>query len=324
MKNPLARFSLKIQIGSLVALAAANLAVLLTVVLVGQAMTDHARSGADEESKIRAQFEIVDRALLEARRHEKDFQLRKDAKDADLNTESVAAARVALETIRSGLGATDSRRTGIEQAIKGVSAYSDAFRTLVNGQTDVGLSENDGLQGTLRHSAHGIEAALKDREDLRLANLLLTMRRHEKDFLARLDAKYVGSLDQAVGAFETALASSAAVAKERPMISEQLASYHQDFKALAEASLALVADARALGDSYDAVEPVIRSIGDDALRQMTAARKESQQINDLTNRLVMFVMLGGLLPIDLPSDRRYYRDHRKDGARRSDGRCAGA
>jgi methyl-accepting chemotaxis protein len=295
MQNPLARFSLKIQIGSLVALAAANLAVLLTVVLVGQAMTDRARSGADEEGKIRAQFEIIDRALLEARRSEKDFQLLKDVKYADLNGQSATSARAALETIRSGLGDADPRRAAVDQAIKGVSAYSDAFRALVDGQTHVGLNENDGLQGTLRHSAHEIEAALKDRDDLRLANLMLTMRRHEKDFLARLDPKYVGLLDQTVGAFETALAASAAVANERPLLREQLASYHQDFRALAEASLAVVADARALGDSYDAVEPVVRSIGDHAQLQMTAARKESRQINDLTNRIVMFVMLGGLL-----------------------------
>ncbi len=55
----------------------------------------------------------------------------------------------------------------------------------------IGLDKNKGLRGVLRGAAHRVEAVLRKEEDASLMVDLLMLRRHEKDFLLRLDSKYV-------------------------------------------------------------------------------------------------------------------------------------
>jgi len=56
------------------------------------------------------------------------------------------------------------------------------------------LNEKLGLTGSLRGAVHDIESKLNEIDNLRLTSLMLTMRRHEKDFMLRRDEKYIGEL----------------------------------------------------------------------------------------------------------------------------------
>ena len=57
------------------------------------------------------------------------------------------------------------------------------------------------LQGTLRKSVHDIESAIKEFNDAKLEAGMLTMRRHEKDYMLRRDTKYGDELKKAATAF---------------------------------------------------------------------------------------------------------------------------
>ncbi len=293
MQALFSRFSLKIQIGSLVALAGLTLAVLMTVLLVGQSASDRAATAAAREETIGDQASALDRAMVGARRREKDFLLRKDTKYVGEQAESIRAAQAAIDTMVTAMAADDPRRQQVEAIRKGIAAYTDAFRRVVEGQSRVGLTEQDGLLGALRGSVHEIETALKAHDDLRLTVLMLMMRRHEKDFLARLDAKYADELDQRVAEFDKALTGSDIAASERTALRERLAAYHRDFKAAVQAILGVTASTRALSDTSSAIQQPVWTLAENARSDMLAAKQLSQQIDQTANRTMTAVMLAG-------------------------------
>ncbi len=60
----------------------------------------------------------------------------------------------------------------------------------------IGINENKGLRGVLRKSAHHVEDVFQVANSYQLLTQLLMMRRHEKDFLLRLNNKYVDRYNQ--------------------------------------------------------------------------------------------------------------------------------
>ncbi|CAA7625781.1 Methyl-accepting chemotaxis protein [Magnetospirillum sp. LM-5] len=295
MQNPLSRFSLKIQIGSLVALAGLILAALLTVNLVSQSAIDKAGAVAERESVIGEKSDTLAIDLLNARRHEKDFLLRKDVKDAKKQNEAVEAARADVTAILAAMDPADSRQQQIDLVSKGVDRYAEAFNIVTATQTRVGLTPADGLMGALRTSVHAIEAELQEHQDLRLSVAMLSMRRDEKDFFTRLDPKYIDEMTQNVADFEKVLANSAVPVKDRADMLAALAAYHRDFTAAANGALDVATQTKSLAEIYAAVDPLIDQLEAASKEQMHAANADSHAIEALAGRTMVGVMIGGLV-----------------------------
>jgi methyl-accepting chemotaxis protein len=83
----------------------------------------------------------------------------------------------------------------------------------------------------LRAVVHDIETKLKEGNDPRLTSAMLTMRRHEKDFLLRRDAKYVDELNKSAMEFSGLLAESDTAPGVKADILQKLEKYKADFSA---------------------------------------------------------------------------------------------
>lgn len=70
------------------------------------------------------------------------------------------------------------------------------FGALVKAKDKLGFDHKSGLHGELRKAIHNVESSLKELNELELSNSMLLMRRHEKDYLARKDDKYLGKMDE--------------------------------------------------------------------------------------------------------------------------------
>jgi hypothetical protein len=68
--------------------------------------------------------------------------------------------------------------------------YRGQFSDLVDLRLAIGINESSGQQGEFRRDIHALEKALKAKNLKSLSLLLLQLRRHEKDFLLRLDLSY--------------------------------------------------------------------------------------------------------------------------------------
>ncbi|WP_435641579.1 CHASE3 domain-containing protein [Micavibrio aeruginosavorus] len=189
--------TLKTQFIILSALMIAGFAAVGLIVGLGKNNLDQIQDSAFAATEVKDSAGTLENAFLGARRAEKDFLLRMDEKYVARHEEiqqSVANGSKELQA----LIIKDAEIT--DQAKKfqaGFDDYSAQFDTVVTLQKDVGLNEKSGLLGDLRAAVHGVEEIINAQNQDRLKVLMLMMRRHEKDFLARKDPKYIGDVKNA-------------------------------------------------------------------------------------------------------------------------------
>ncbi|WP_417794217.1 methyl-accepting chemotaxis protein [Terasakiella pusilla] len=182
--------------------------------------------------------EKVHYEFLNARRREKDFLLRHEEKYVEEHQGVVQDIQVNLEALmKSPVVVTELDL--LNQISTMVQEYNATFQQVVAIWRELGFSEKDGLRGKLRQSVHNVETLLKDYENQTLSVTMLMMRRHEKDFLLRLDPKYIDRMDKRLAEFSGQLLESYIPPSAQDNIMGLMKSYHADFKALAMKRLAV-------------------------------------------------------------------------------------
>ncbi|WP_119423045.1 HAMP domain-containing protein, partial [Desertibaculum subflavum] len=249
------------------------------------------RAGAADDSM--TQIEIL---MLEARRAEKDFQLRRETRYVERHAKAMQQAGQRFEALAANLDLADHRTLAADSR-KLADAYATQFADLVATETRSGLTENDGLLGALRKSVHAIETTLKANEMPALQVLMLMMRRHEKDFLARADAKYGEDLKKRAGEFEAALKGAGLPDAARAQIAADMASYQKDFFALMDGVLAAKAANGKLSQAYADFEPkleqlskAVNAVEVAAAEDIAATRATAAQLISVTIGVVTFVV----------------------------------
>jgi methyl-accepting chemotaxis protein len=229
---------------------------------VGSWSEDASRAVARNASTIFDHNRQLSVQMLEARRAEKDFQLRRDQSYSKRHAELAAAIGGALDQLRSlvrssGFGDLVEK---IDVVQKGFNAYTKDFAALEQAEVKLGLNEKLGLSGSLRAAVHDIEAKLKEADDPRLTAGMLMMRRHEKDFMLRRDQKYVGELKKSVADFSKMLASADMPPAVKTDIAQKLEKYQADFSAWAEGAQEVARQGAAMSKTFHGIEPVIVEI----------------------------------------------------------------
>ena len=200
---------------------------------VGSWSQDTSRVIADNANSIANLNKKLSITLLEARRAEKDFQLRRDERYSKRHAELSATIDRDFgeleKSVRSG-GVNDILDR-ISVAHAGFNRYVQNFAALSQAEVKLGLNEKLGLSGSLRAAVHDIETKLKERDDPRLTSSMLMMRRHEKDFMLRRDPKYVGNLKKTAVEFAKQIAGTDMPAALKADIIQKLERYQADFSA---------------------------------------------------------------------------------------------
>lgn len=96
--------------------------------------------------------------MLRCRRHEKDFLLRYDQTYVD-------RFECAVDKLFRAVVASDLVTDGESEAPELIVAYREAFRSLVDRITGIGLDQHQGLRGKMRAAVHQLESVF---EQLRL------------------------------------------------------------------------------------------------------------------------------------------------------------
>jgi methyl-accepting chemotaxis protein len=227
--------------------------------------------------------------LLQLRRHEKDFLLRKDQKYIDRHSDVSTTVDGQIAELDEQVNAQfpnliDTQLTGIAS---GFATYLAAFDALYKKQVELGLDEKSGLQGELRGKVHNAEEALKVVGNPTLTVKMLMMRRHEKDFMMRGSDKYIGRIADRVEeflAFPTALFGSADTQNQ---INSDIKAYEAGFNKFADASVQEQALRKELSSSYAAVSPIFGEI-----HTFLSDQKELVRQQAATNNQRFMLMLG--------------------------------
>ncbi|WP_119422541.1 methyl-accepting chemotaxis protein [Desertibaculum subflavum] len=254
LEQALARFSLKYQIGLIGAAALIGFLAVGGFYVAAQQTTARIQAETDRIDSANGEMSKVELLMLEARRAEKDFLLRRDTKYVGRHGEVMRRADTHLGNL-AGLINDAEERALVEEARKLATQYAAQFATVVAAETRNGLNEKEGLQGAARASVHAAETSLKAASELGLQVTMLMMRRHEKDFLLRLDPKYVDDIKKRAAEFAAALTASAIAEDKRAEIAANMAAYQKDILALMDGMLAARKATQQLSELYAAFEP---------------------------------------------------------------------
>ncbi|WP_448213704.1 methyl-accepting chemotaxis protein [Colwellia sp. MEBiC06753] len=181
----------------------------------------------------------VETEVLQLRRHEKDFLARKDIAYFDKFDAQMKLLNSHINRLNSSFEQVGLTVPEIASLKTITQQYQQAFNRLVESQKAIGLSPTDGLYGKLRSAVHDVETLIGE-DDYQLLSGMLQLRRNEKDFMLRLDEKYIGRLQTNTAKLISSVQASDLDSERRSGIVELLNKYEQAF-------LALVAEQKKLG-----------------------------------------------------------------------------
>ena len=258
----------------------------------------------DAVESARTLFELnskIEVELLEGRRAEKDFLLRNDPKKAESQIEISNSVVADIGTLREkvvAVGKQDLARQ-IEAMSTSLKQYQAHFAAVVEQKRQLGLDEKSGLEGRLRSSVHDIESRVDQLHESAFVITMLMMRRHEKDFMLRRDAKYGDEMTKRASEFAAEIENGNIPEAAKTELKQKLADYQRDFFAWMETALTLAGELKATSESFSAVEPVIETVSKavndlraEAERSNITVRDNIQGQMEIAILLIAFVVLG--------------------------------
>lgn len=247
---------------------------------------------ANDLSKSVLRIEIE---FLNIRRAEKDFLLRKDEKYNTRHQESVNKLLELLE----GLAIYSENFPDIveekEKFKEAFSQYKEAFNDIYNKQVKIGLDEENGLIGELRKAVHAIEETVKIHNIIVLENVMLAMRRHEKDFLMRKDKKYLEKMSSENKRFQSVLSTISIDDASKKAMADNMSLYQSKFTVVAEGILGMEDALSKLSEAYAAAEPHMEKlvmIAEEAQKKAMASYYVIHQSVNFTVTVLFFVVAG--------------------------------
>ncbi len=231
----------------------------------------------------------IHRLFLELRRAEKDFLLQRDQAH-------VARHAAVAQDLRRRIAGMPDRIAGLGGALEaadypsvesGLDDYLAVFRRLVATHVTLGLAEDSGLEGAL-HDAENMLDGLDQPEPM---VKMLMMRRHEKDFMMRVDQKYIDRLAARVAEFKAFPAEMFGGPAARAELTGRIDTYRDAFGAFAAARL----EERELRDAvplaYARIEELLAqaetAVDDAKARALTAIAQTRQRI-----RVLVYAAVG--------------------------------
>lgn len=285
----LSRVGLKLQVGLIGVVAVIGLLIVAGIYGAEQSALAQYQSSLEGAERLQNLVVAANTQLLEMRRAEKDFLLRRDDKHAqrhDTLTQSLESNLTKFNEVLAHLPELSGLSTKITAIRDGFAAYRNHFVQLVAVQRRLGLNENSGLQGALRTSAHAIETKIAEAGELRLANLMLMMRRHEKDFMLRLDPKFGEDMRKRSDEFTNASSSSSLTAAAQGEIKRLNTLYQQNFAEYLSASVEFGNEAKKLSDAYAKIDPVVVELVEATAAHYASGQASMKQTNATATQIM--------------------------------------
>jgi methyl-accepting chemotaxis protein len=293
------RFGLRQLILSLGLLGFVGIAAIVAIYFVSNAKLMHEQVYADQAAELGRLSLILDNGLLNARRAEKDFLLRTDERYVTRHAEVVATVLANLKGLEQNAGTTDPKLSQQLAAIRqGLDVYVQQFKRVTDAHRKLGFDPNSGLQGTLRASVGEVEKQLAGLNEKELSNIMLMMRRHEKDFMLRHDARYLDDMKKRAAEFASLLKSASLPASVTEGIVTKMAAYQRDFASYAETDMQVAEAVKALSQAYAQIDPVLGEVratfqksSDAALADIASNRSWTSTLM-LMSAAVILVLVG--------------------------------
>ncbi len=222
--------------------------------------------------------------ILLARKHEKGFLLSNN--EVYLIKYEYEMGILKKKNDRLSKLAGKEEKAIITRLVQQLKRYKDGFNRLVKLKNDIGLSENLGLQGSLRKAVHEVEDLLKKANEIYLSHKMLMMRRHEKDFIMRKRGEYIDKMAKRHIEFVALLKTSNLGREMKENITQRMAVYHKDFLALTKATYRVDKEIDNYHLAINAMDPI--------LEELVRFNKHYQTQEQEKVSLIFYSALGGI------------------------------
>jgi methyl-accepting chemotaxis protein len=294
MRALMASLRIKSKMLVLAGLSTVGFAVLGAIVAYQAHIADRAMELRDIGEARADGLRELDTLLLQMRRFEKDFLLRRDEREVGRHAAAVGNVDKAVAHLRAL--STDANRPTYDQVASGVAAYAKAFGELVAAMKALGLNQNEGAQAAMRRAVQTAEAELNKlgRDDIVVT--VLQLHRNEKDFqLRETQAEADAHARNAVRLGEL-LAASGLDAAQRTMLAGHAAEYVKSFGDLVRLTLEKNAKTSELSRAFAAVEPIIEKLLEVEKADIDRAMGEVARQLDLA-RWILWVSMAAIAAV---------------------------
>jgi len=146
-------------------------------------------------------------SMLQLRRNEKDYLLRKNPKyQQDFDTNAISTQSL-IKQLKQMLICCSIAPGEIDAITQKLNDYHRYFSQLAHLSTARGLNRTQGTYGQLIKATHQLERNIASANDDQSTLILLTIRRYEKNFLLRNDLKDVASVHNGIESLRAILTS---------------------------------------------------------------------------------------------------------------------
>jgi methyl-accepting chemotaxis protein len=282
---------IKTKTAAIAAVGIAGLLLVAGVSMWGASVQEAQQRAADRAGEVMVVGQELQIDMLELRRTEKDFLMRKDDAQVAKNEAFAVSAARRIDTLTVAVDALQAGdvKAQIDKVRAGLGRYREAFTALAAASRALGLTQDQGLEGELRRAVHAIEAELAKLDVPALTASMLTLRRHEKDFMLRRDPQYGEALRKSMDDFRARLSRAGLTAAAMADISGRLDAYGRGFFAWMEGAQRQAQAQNALAAVYAEMEPAVEALHAAMQARRTAALAANE---DTKTRMVRVVVVS--------------------------------
>jgi len=269
----------------------ANSIILVVAMLLMLMLLNFAVSSLEKDVSIARQIGEVESLILQLRRDEKDFLIRKDLKYLDKYKKHMVELKNKVTLLDNSFVAMGNKLPEISNIKKVLGEYNQHFVNLVESQKRIGLNAKDALYGDLRAAVHDVEELIGE-QDFQLLSRMLQIRRNEKDYMLRIDDKYVDKLTANVQAMINNVDNSKLSTEQSAQAKSFLNNYQTAF-------LSLVEEQRKLGYSSTLglkgnMRKAIHQVDEQLKKLLVSSKNNVEEHNVFVNQLaysMFFIVL---------------------------------
>jgi len=244
-----------------------------------------------EIAQLQVEISQLETDVLALRRHEKDFLMRLDISYVEKFKKSNEQLNRNIALLKESMTEQSIDTAPLLLFSTQTEAYRSQFDSMVAKATQIGLDHQSGFYGDLRKAAHELEQQFKQVQSDKLLVSLLQLRRAEKDFMLRLDLKYLTGFEKEFANFKQQLS-----AFNNDSLNQAADNYSRAFVALVRGKqeIGLAHDQGITGEMRKAIhetEQSLKAMTAEGRAAVNAATSSAQNQSFALFAVVLFIVL---------------------------------
>lgn len=234
----------------------------------------------------------VEAGILHLRLEERNFLQFKDLQHVDKFQQQMQLLNTDLKHLTDDLTAIDVDTKQALELKSTLEQYQSDFNAIITIQKEIGLTPKTGLYGKLRSAVHGVEELLGG-NDFEAASVMLQLRRNEKDFMLRLDEKYVQKFNKNYNNFNLVIENSSLEKSQKKAIQKAMVNYKKSFLELVNQQivLGLLPDNGLRKEMNNSIQKINQTLSNLITKSSQSVQQYITSINNLTYIVFVFFLL---------------------------------